>query len=113
SNVTFSRKNVSARISIQNIDNTYGYFDVVVSDVFAPAGVSKVQVPVWSEVNGQNDIIWYEAYRQANGNYYVTVRLGNHRYETGTYHAHAYIESNGQTYGVGATNTNVNFSKKS
>ncbi|CQR24907.1 N-acetylmuramidase/lysin [Streptococcus varani] len=113
SNVTFSRKNVSARISIQNIDNTYGYFDVAVSDVFAPAGVSKVQVPVWSEVNGQNDIIWYEAYRQANGNYHVTVRLGNHRYETGTYHAHAYIESNGQTYGVGATNANVNFSKKS
>ena len=105
--VSLSQNAVSAKVSIQNVDNTYGYFNVVVSNIFAPAGVTKVQVPVWSNVNGQNDIIWYEAYKQTDGNYYVAVRLGNHQYETGTYNAHVYIESGGKQYGVGAATANV------
>lgn len=111
--VSLSQNAVSAKVSIQNVDNTYGYFNVVVSNIFAPAGVTKVQVPVWSNVNGQNDIIWYEAYKQTDGNYYVAVRLGNHQYETGTYNAHVYIESGGKQYGVGAATANVTYTKKS
>ena len=110
--VSISQTGVSAKVSIQNIDNTYGYFNVIVSNIFAPAGVTKVQVPVWSSVNGQNDIIWYEAYRQPNGDYQATIRLGNHRYETGTYNAHVYIDSGGQQYGVGTSTANVTFTKK-
>ena len=110
--VSVSQTGVSAKVSIQNVDNTYGYFNVIVSNIFAPAGVTKVRVPVWSSVNGQNDIIWYEAYRQPNGDYQVTIRLGNHRYETGTYNAHVYIDSGGQQYGVGTSTANVTFTKK-
>ncbi|MDO5078407.1 MAG: GBS Bsp-like repeat-containing protein [Streptococcus minor] len=110
--ISISQTGVSAKVSIQDIDNTYGYFNVVVSNIFAPAGVTKVQIPVWSSINGQNDIIWYEAYKQSNGNYYATIRLGNHKYETGVYNAHVYIESNGRQYGVGAATANVTYTKK-
>lgn len=112
-NVSIAEKGVKANVAIEQIDNTFGYFNVVVSNIFAPSGVTKVQIPVWSSVNGQNDIIWYEAYKQPNGNYHATVRLANHRYETGTYNAHAYIESQGQLYGVGTTTANVTYTKKS
>ena len=111
-NVAMNQTAVRAKVTIQDIDNTYGYFSVVVSNIFAPKGVTKVQIPVWSSVNGQNDIIWYEAYKQPNGNYHAMVRLGNHQYETGTYNAHVYLESNGQLHGVGATTANVTYTKK-
>ena len=111
--VSITEKGVKANVAIEQIDNTFGYFNVVVSNIFAPSGVTKVQIPVWSSVNGQNDIIWYEAYKQPNGNYQATVRLSNHRYETGTYNAHAYIESKGQLHGVGAASANVTYTKKS
>ena len=111
--VSITEKGVKANVAIEQIDNTFGYFNVVVSNIFAPSGVTKVQIPVWSSVNGQNDIIWYEAYKQPNGNYQATVRLSNHRYETGTYNAHAYIESKGQLHGVGTASANVTYTKKS
>ena len=33
-----------------------------------------VQVPTWSDKDGQDDIRWYEATRQANGDYKVSVK---------------------------------------
>ncbi len=42
-------------------------------------GVRTVQVPVWSEADGQDDIRWYEATRQTDGNYKVTVQVANHK----------------------------------
>lgn len=111
--VSITEKGVKANVAIEQIDNTFGYFNVVVSNIFAPSGVTKVQIPVWSSVNGQNDLIWYEAYKQPNGNYQATIRLANHRYETGIYNAHAYIESKGQLYGVGTATANVTYTKKS
>ena len=32
-------------------------------------GVQTVQVPTWSDKDGQDDIRWYEATRQSNGDY--------------------------------------------
>ena len=54
-------------------------FDVVISDVYSPKGVRTVQVPIWSEDDGQDDIRWYEATRQTDGNYKVTVQVANHK----------------------------------
>ncbi|MGT2799375.1 GBS Bsp-like repeat-containing protein [Streptococcus marmotae] len=102
----------TATISIQNVDNTNGAFDVTVSDIFAPAGIDKVEVPVWSDVNGQNDIQWYTAMKQADGTYRVNVRVSAHRYETGLYHAHLYITSGGQRYGIGGTTTKVTYTHR-
>ena len=95
-------------ISIQNKNNVNGSFDVVISNVSAPYEVSAVSVPVWSEANGQDDIIWYTATQQANGTYKVTVESGKHKDSVGKYHIHLYyVRNDGQLVGVGGTTTNV------
>ena len=95
-------------ISIQNKNNVNGSFDVVISNVSAPYEVSAVSVPVWSEANGQDDIIWYTATQQANGTYKVTVESSKHKDSVGKYHIHLYyVRNDGQLVGVGGTTTNV------
>ena len=92
----------SGSISILN-NNGAGTFDVVISDVYSPKGVRTVQVPVWSEADGQDDIRWYEATRQTDGNYKVTVQVANHKNVTGLYNVHLYyIQNDGSQIGVGA-----------
>lgn len=111
--VDITSLNPRAKISIENINSTYGIFEVVVSEVFAPKGVTAVHVPVWSEANGQNDVRWYEAIAHSDGTYRLMVRLANHNYETGLYHAHLYITTGGQQLGVGGTTSQMTYTKKS
>ncbi|MGT2910604.1 GBS Bsp-like repeat-containing protein [Streptococcus cameli] len=111
-NVVWTQQTPQAKIAIENVNNTFGTFDVVVSDLFVPFGIEKIQVPVWGDKNGQNDIQWYDAYKQADGSYKVTIRAANHGYETGLYHAHLYVTSNGKRYGLGSSQTNLSFTKK-
>ncbi len=53
----------SGSISILN-NNGAGIPLMVISDVYSPKGVRTVQIPVWFEADGQDDIRWYE--RQSN-----------------------------------------------
>ena len=48
-------------ISVVNNNKDTGTFDVIISDVYSSKGVRTVQVPIWSEKDGQDDIRWYEA----------------------------------------------------
>ena len=101
----------SGSISILN-NNGAGSFDVLISDVYSPKGVRTVQVPIWSEKDGQDDIRWYQATRQADGSYKVNVQVANHKYSTGTYNVHLYyIQNDGSQVGVGATQTKVTLSE--
>ena len=96
------------KIDIVNNNPDTGSFDVVVSGVSNPYGVKKVVVPVWSSVNGQDDLVWYEAQRQTNGNYTVTVKASHHKNSLGEYNIHLYyVQDNGQLVGVGGTRTTV------
>jgi len=99
---------LSGVISIVNNNPTLGSFDVVISNVKAPNGVETVSVPIWSEINGQDDIIWYTANRQNNGTYTVNVKASAHKNSTGLYNIHLYyIQKDGQMTGVGGTTTQV------
>ncbi len=99
---------LSGVISIVNNNPTLGSFDVVISNVKAPNGVETVSVPIWSEINGQDDIIWYTANRQNNGTYTVNVKASAHKNSTGLYNVHLYyIQKDGQMTGVGGTTTQV------
>ncbi|WP_404968624.1 GBS Bsp-like repeat-containing protein [Streptococcus salivarius] len=101
----------SGSISILN-NNGAGTFDVVISDVYSPKGVRTVQVPIWSETDGQDDIRWYEATRQTDGNYKVTVQVANHKNVTGIYNVHLYfIQNDGSRISVGGTQTKVTLSE--
>ena len=97
-------------ISVVNNNKDAGTFDVIISDVYSPKGVRTVQVPIWSEKDGQDDIRWYEATRQANGTYTVNVQATNHKNSTGLYNIHLYyILNDGAQVGVGGTTTTVEF----
>ena len=99
---------LSGVISIVNNNPILGSFDVVVSNVKAPNGVGTVSVPIWSEINGQDDIIWYTADRQNNGTYTVNVKASAHKNSTGLYNVHLYyVQKDGQLTGVGGTTTQV------
>ena len=106
--VDATQGNLSGTISIVNNNPTVGSFDVVISNVKAPNGVETVSVPIWSEINGQDDIIWYTANRQNNGTYTVNVKASAHKNSTGLYNVHLYyVQKDGQMTGVGGTTTQV------
>ena len=97
-------------ISIVNNNKDTGTFDVIIKDVYNPKGVRTVQVPTWSDKDGQDDLRWYEATRQANGDYKVSVKASDHKNSTGKYHIHLYyIQNDGSRIGVGGTTTEVEF----
>ena len=106
--VDATQGNLSGTISIVNNNPTVGSFDVVISNVKAPNGVETVSVPIWSEINGQDDIIWYTANRQNNGTYTVNVKASAHKNSTGLYNIHLYyVQKDGQLTGVGGSTTQV------
>ena len=97
---------VSGTIAIQN--KTAQQFDVVISNASSNQGIKEVLVPVWSEQNGQDDIVWYQATKQGEGVYKVTVKVSDHKNNSGNYHVHLYyLLDNGEQRGVGATMTEV------
>ena len=95
-------------ISVVNNNKDTGTFDVIISNVYSPKGIRAVQVPTWSDVNGQDDIRWYEATRQSDGTYKLSVKASDHKFSTGTYHVHLYyIQGDDSRVGVGGTTVQV------
>ena len=107
-----AKQPLTGTISIQNNNPKTGTFDVIVSKVSAPHGIQEVKLPTWSTENGQDDIVWYTAAKQANGTYKLTVNAANHKGSTGEYNIHLYyIQGDGQMVGVGGTTTKVSIGK--
>lgn len=95
-------------IRIVNNDSETGTFDIIVSNVSDVNGVQKVSLPTWSEIDGQDDIIWYTATRQSDGTYRQHVNVSDHKNSTGVYNVHLYyVENSGKLVGVGGTTVNV------
>ena len=106
--VTVKHDNPTGIISVVNNNKDTGNFDVIIKDVYSPKGVRTVQVPTWSDKEGQDDLRWYEAARQANGDYKVSVKASDHKNSTGKYHVHLYyIQNDGSRIGIGTTTTDV------
>ena len=98
----------SGTVTISNVDSQTGSFDVTISNITAPRGLTKVYVPTWTEAGGQDDIKWYEANRQSDGSYKLTVNKVNHKSEVGNYQVHVYYRGkDGSMTGIGATTVNL------
>lgn len=77
--------------------------DIIVT---VPPYIDKVQVPVWSAKNGQDDLKWYQTNKQRENTYKVTVSANNHKNDLGQYHVHIYGNSqleNDKMVGLGVT----------
>jgi len=106
--VRFSKP--TGTLTIQNNNKETGTFDVIISDVFSPKGVQSVQVPIWSDKDGQDDVIWYSGHRQSDGSYKVSVKATDHKNSTGRYHVHLYyVQADGTRVGVSTATTDVEF----
>ncbi|MBJ6745497.1 GBS Bsp-like repeat-containing protein [Streptococcus sp. 121] len=82
----------TGQVTGSNISSTG--FDVVVSQVNHPQGVKEVLVPTWSEKNGQDDLIWHKAVKQADGSYKVRIETKDHKNDAGSYVSHVYYVTN-------------------
>ena len=105
-------QNPKADLAITGLNNANGSYDVVISNLIAPRGFKEVLVPTWSEKNGQDDIIWYKAAKQANGDYKVTVRSSNHKGDSGLYNSHVYlVDNDGKYIGLGGKQATLDITK--
>ena len=94
------------KLSIEN--KTSKGFDVIVSNLSFSTPVTQVKVPVWSSQSGQDDLVWYDAAKQSNGNYKVSVSVSNHKNSSGEYNVHLYyLDNTGKMYGIAGTTTTV------
>ncbi|AGU84215.1 LD-carboxypeptidase LdcB/DacB [Streptococcus anginosus] len=97
---------VTGTIHIEN--KTSQGFDVVVTNVSSTKGVKTVKLPVWSSQGGQDDIIWYDAAKQTDGTYKLSVDIRRHKNNRGEYNIHMYyVQSDGSLQGVTGTTTKV------
>lgn len=80
---------ISGTVSIENVNNEKGQFDVLIKNIKSTTGLKIVQVPVWSK-SDQSDLYWYNAVKQADGSYVAHVDIANHKYSYGSYHADVY-----------------------
>nr|WP_238141287.1 GBS Bsp-like repeat-containing protein [Streptococcus suis] len=96
-------------ITIENRNDSQGTFDVRVTNVSSPKDIASVILPTWSQTD---DLRWYEATRQSDGSYKLTVNKKDHKYRTGTYTVHLYYkDSNGGLTGAGGTTTHLSEAK--
>lgn len=79
-----------------------GVYGVTVSGVYSSGAVKYA---VWSDVNGQDDIKWYDA-TTSGTNATGLINVTNHS-GTGTYHLHVYQSDNGQMYFLTSTDFTV------
>ena len=86
-------------------------FTITVNNV--PSSVSSVQVPVWSEKGGQDDVVWYNATKDRvnEGMYTVTVDIKNHKFDDGLYNIHVYVNKNGKKTNVARITKTVSYNK--
>lgn len=103
------KKQTTASIEKLEVNKTNeNTFEVLLKGVTASNGVKNIQVPIWSEENGQDDLVWYDASKKADGTYYVNVDIKNHKYNTGIYNIHVYLFDNtGKAFLLKTTSTRV------
>ncbi|SUN56990.1 GBS Bsp-like repeat-containing protein [Streptococcus equinus] len=97
----------SAKVSIVKESGTT--YKVIVSDV--PAYITSIQLPIWTEKGGQDDIQWYGTTYNSDGTFTKTFSVAEHNFESGKYNVHYYgISSVTNTLtGLGGTSFNCDY----
>ena len=104
---TVPESQVTGKLTITN--QSSNGFDVVVTNVSGGGkAVQEVRVPIWSDKNGQDDLIWYHADKQSDGSYKVHVDTASHKDDAGTYSVHLYYMLNGKRTYITETKATVN-----
>ncbi len=78
---------IKAQVSKHLITLTAADFETI------NCSIKEILFPVWSDHNGQDDLKWYSARRQANGSYQVVVNIEDHQKQGGRYQIHCYSKN--------------------
>ena len=104
-------ENSKPKIQEAKIDRTSEGYTVkcIVKD---EAGISKIDMPTWTEANGQDDIVWPKVNVVDKGNDIYeatyTVRIKDHKNGTGKYNTHIYVYNKDNEMAVETLETTVN-----
>ena len=96
----------NGNISILNKNETAGLFNVIIKNLAAPGGIKQVRVAVWSNINGQDDLKWYTAYKSGS-TYNAYIDIANHNFDSGIYNIHVYYQNIGGYEKIAGTTTTV------
>lgn len=88
---TFALPEAKMTVEADSVQKNYS---VKIENVPA-TGVKEVRVAVWSQKDGQNDLLWYTATKKSQGVYFVNVPVSNHK-TAGLYYADAYVVGSNQ-----------------
>ena len=77
------------KVTAENTDKKEVQYALKVINTDIAGDVKNVQFATWSEKNGQDDLVWYQAKQETNGCWTSTVDIRNHK-TTGKYQVHAY-----------------------
>lgn len=81
-------------------------FEVTAQQSVNGKAIKSIDVAVWSEENGQDDIKWYSSSNVSNGQVKVQFNLANHGNHAGNYNTHVYTNyTDGSRSGVMMENT--------
>ena len=72
--------------------------------------VDEIVFPIWSEENGQDDLVWYPAKKIAPGHFQLRFQAQKHK-GNGLFHLHVYQKSQGQLKGLFPTTFQVEKAK--
>lgn len=107
SGVTINVQKLTASAEAVTTSTSTGAFRINVTDVNLPDAVKQIRVAVWSNANGQDDLIWTNATRSGN-TWSIDVDPASHNYETGIYNIHVYAQDTiGNWYAVRCINHTI------
>lgn len=99
----------SSSITNTILDENTGEFKVNINGISSPSPIKNLTVAVWSDYNGLDDLVWYNAIKSSNDSYYIVVDPAKHKNTTGKYFIDVYgIDSRNINMYVKGTTHNVN-----
>ena len=89
--------NAGGTLSVEGeFDAAYHYYTLQLENISLAAG-DKLQVAVWSQEKGQDDLRWNQVAVQRGGRAEVSIRISDYR-SPGLFHAHVYQIDRNKTY---------------
>ena len=88
-----------------NVNESETSANVTLSGINLDALNGSVRFAIWSEENGQDDLIWYDTNRLAN-NYVINFDIKNHK-TFGKYFVHAYAIINNRALKLSETEFSI------
>ncbi len=108
---TISITGITGNLAISSNNTEQGKVGISISNVSSPATVTQISVAVWSEANGQDDLVWYSA-SQLSNTWYVYTNAANHNWNEGKYIINVYAyDFRGVSQLLGGLTANVTYSQ--